>query len=425
MTFPSIPLSLAKDILSKKITVDPKGFLHLGEIKVPIDEYGRMLINYRGGANTFPYIPFYKVLEGAVPEEFFRNKIVFVGATDPGLYDLRLTPMGYIPGVEVLANTLDNILVGPFLIRTNISFNIFVVFFVCLVGSLFFLRSRNIVLSSATFLTFLVLIIILSIFLFEARNLWVDVFRPVLGLSVSFVSVVGYKFVTEQKERRKIKETFSQYVSKDVVDKILDDPESLKLGGEKRIVTVLFCDIKGFTSFLEDKDPAEAVVVLNNFFKVMSDIIFSAQGMIDKYIGDEIMAVFGAPLSLKNHAKNAVLAAIKMCEATDTLNKRWRYKGFEGFDIGIGINTGEVIVGNIGYSRFRNYTVIGDSVNIASRLQTLTKRMNTRILISQATYDFVKDIVKTRCLKEIALKGKRLPIGVYEVLGLDTARQVR
>ncbi len=234
----------------------------------------------------------------------------------------------------------------------------------------------------------------------------------------SYLGITSYKFSTEEKSKREIKNAFSKYVSPEVIEEILQDPSKLRLGGDRRELSVLFSDIRGFTTYSEKRNPEEIVSILNEYLDAMTKIIVEHKGTLDKYVGDEIMAVFGAPhfQPPEANAKSAVTCALKMLERLNVLHEKWHEDGLEPLDIGIGINTGEMIVGNMGSELRMDYTVIGDAVNLGARVEALTRQFNAHLIITEATYQHVKDIVKVKPLEAIKVKGKEIAVMVYEVL---------
>ena len=218
-----------------------------------------------------------------------------------------------------------------------------------------------------------------------------------------------------EKEKRKISELFSRYLPERVIDEMVEKME-IPLGGERREITVLFSDIRNFTSLSEKRDPADVVSDLNEFFNEMTECIFKYDGMVDKFLGDGIMAIFGAPVPVPGHAEKAVMAALEMVERAERLKKKWKTRGKRGFDIGIGIHTGVAVVGNVGSSKRMEYTAIGDTVNLAARLEPLNKEYGTRIIISETTKRQIKDFFILRDLGSVKVKGKRAEVKIYEVI---------
>ncbi|MFB0527821.1 MAG: adenylate/guanylate cyclase domain-containing protein, partial [bacterium] len=232
----------------------------------------------------------------------------------------------------------------------------------------------------------------------------------------SYLSTIVYKYATEEREKKRIKSIFQRYVSSQVVEELLTSPDKVVLGGRRREITVLFADIRNFTGMASRMAPEEVVSILNEFFTMITEVIFKYNGTLDKYIGDAVMAIYGAPIEEENHAEKALETALEMQKRMGSLEKRFLERGIEPIKIGIGITTGEAVIGNIGSLRRMEYTAIGDSVNLASRLEEVAKP--DQILISENTYQIVKDIVKAKVLEPMAIRGKAELVQVYEVLGL-------
>jgi adenylate cyclase len=246
----------------------------------------------------------------------------------------------------------------------------------------------------------------------------VNLSQPIAALSTALFGGVAYQYVVEGREKRRMKRLFGQYVSKDVFEQLVARPELAKLGGHRRQMTVLFSDIRGFTTVTERGQPEAIVGMLNEYFTRMVDIVFRHQGTLDKFVGDMVMALFGAPLDDPAHATHAVDAALDMVAEIQVLNARWAAEGrFAGLDIGIGINSGPMIAGNIGSEQIMSYTVIGDAVNLGSRLESLNKQYGTRILISDATLERLGGRYTVRPLGPVVVKGKTQPVEVFEVTG--------
>jgi adenylate cyclase len=253
--------------------------------------------------------------------------------------------------------------------------------------------------------------------MFAKANYVLEMAAPLLALSLCYGAVVLYRFMTEEREKRKIKSTMGHYINRQLLEKILADPGLLKLGGERKNLSVLFSDIRGFTTISESMKPEEVVPLLNEYLSRMVEVVFRHDGTLDKFIGDAVMAFWGAPVPDEQHPRKAVLCAIEMIEELKALQEKWRREGRPVIEIGIGINTGEMVVGNMGSNQKMEYTVIGDNVNLGSRLEGLNKEYHTRIIVSQATYEAVQDMVEARHLGSVKVKGKTKEVTIYEILG--------
>jgi adenylate cyclase len=429
--YPSLAVqaaSLATRVEATKLTLDFGRALTVGSVSVPLDPRDRMLINYAGPGGTFRHLSAVDLLTGKVPPDAVRDRIVFVGATAAGTYDLRVTPTSPImPGVEKHANVAGNILSGRFLRRPDW------VELVDLAGILVFPltlawllpRLRPAVSVGAVALVWALLFG--AVHLAFRGGLWLPVVYPTLALGLTFVGITVYRLLTEERQRLWTKRAFQQFVSPEVVEQLMDNPAALQFGGEMRNLTVLFSDIRDFTPYTERHPPQEVVQMLREYLTKMVDQVLGQQGTLDKFIGDGVMAIFGAPVPLPDHAERACRAALGMNRELEALQARWLAEGREPFRIGIGINTGDMMVGNLGSEQLFDYTVAGDGVNVGARVESLNKeyKTETSIIISEATYLAAQDVLDVRRLGEATVKGKTRPIVVYELRGIrETAQRV-
>jgi len=250
---------------------------------------------------------------------------------------------------------------------------------------------------------------------FFGRGVWTPVAVPMLALIFAFVGDLAWKYVVEGREKRKVKKLFSRYVSKDVYDQLVANPSLAALGGARRHMTVLFSDIRGFTTMSEKGTPEDVVSQLNQLFTRMVAVVFEHRGTVDKFVGDMVMALYGAPLDDEDHAEHAVQTALAMIRTLQQLNAEWARDGKPQLDIGIGINTGDMIAGNVGSEAIMSYTVIGDAVNLGARLESLNKDYGTRIIISEATRERLKGRYDIHPLGDVIVKGKSKPVAIFEV----------
>jgi len=398
--------------------------VRLGKISIPANEEGRLLINYRGPQKMYPHYSATDVIHGRVPQKDFRGKIALVGATAIGIYDIRVTPFEHVyPGLEIHANLIDSILQGQFLYRPNwitlVDILVIVVVGMILGGLLPRFKAHwGALVGGALFLS----VLALGKYLFETQGVWMNLTYPSLNLIFIYLGVTGYRYMTEEKEKKKIRGAFQYYLTASVVEEMLQNPDKLKLGGEKKDLTVLFSDIRGFTSISERMTPDGLVKFLNEYLTKMTDIVFKYDGLLDKYMGDAIMAIWGAPLDQPDHVRRACLTALDMVEELHRLQKKWSAEGMPFLNIGIGVNAGPMVVGNMGSDRRFDYTVMGDSVNLGSRLEGLNKLYGTNIIVSEMTYDRVRDEFSARELDLVRVKGKDQPVKIFELLSpLKTA----
>jgi len=404
-----------------KVMVSPYGVkgITLGNVFIPTNEKGQMLINYLGPQKTFPHYPISDILKGRIKKGTFEGKVVLVGATAIGIYDMRNTPFSPVyPGLETHATVIDNILTQGFIVKPNWSTILDIIAMIVLSLSMWIVIPRAGAMKASIFsVGMIVMYLLINTFLFWRYGYWINVVYPtVCGLAV-FVALTIYKYVTEEREKKKIRSAFSFYVAPSVVNEMLKNPEKLKLGGDKMELSVLFSDIRGFTSISEKMNPEDLVNLLNEYLTEMTNIVFKNDGTLDKYMGDAVMAIYGAPLYYEDHAVKACDSALEMLKKLEELNRKWTSEGKNRLDIGIGINTGPMMVGNMGSLQRFDYTVMGDSVNLGSRLEGANKSYGTNILISEYTYEKVKDRFVCMEVDSVRVKGKALPVKIYTILG--------
>ncbi len=393
--------------------------VRLGARQLPVDWAGRFFLNYLGPPGAFTTYSAASVLTGQLPPEALKDKIVLVGATAVGIMDLRVTPFsGVCPGVEIQATMIDNILRGNLLIPPSFA-HLPALLSVLLLGSILGLVLPR--LSAAGAFVFALLtaeaFIIVNYCLFRFWGWIVEMFYPLLEIAGVYIVVTVQRILAEERERARLKKAFQSYVAPEVVNEIIKHPDRLRLGGERRELTILFCDIRGFTTLSETLEPEELVGVLHEFLNPMSEIIVKHGGTLDKYLGDAIMALFGAPLEYSDHALRACRAALEMSATLKALGQGWQKQGRPLLRIGVGLNSGVVAVGNMGSDRLFDYTAIGDNVNLASRLEGLNKHYHTEIIISAGTARLLNGHFILRELDLVQVKGKKEPIAIFELLG--------
>lgn len=396
--------------------------LYINKTHIPTDESGQFLVNFYGPSGTFNTYSAADVLSGKVPVEALEGKIVLVGATEIGIADLRPTPFSAVyPGVEIHASVVANVLDSRFLIENNLThaMDIGLLFILPTLFVLLLIKARSTLIGFGIFMALLILYLLGDFLIFTRLNVVNSTIYPALSMGFTYVFFEGYRNLIIERRSRYLRKAFSSYVSPDVVDEILRDPDKLKLGGESKKVTLLFSDIRGFTSLSESVSPEMLVSVLNEYLSPMTQIVMEERGTLDKYIGDAVMAIFGAPLDVPDHAIRACQAALSMLNKLGEINNEWRKRNFPSISIGIGINTGEAIVGNMGANIRFDYTAIGDSVNLASRLEGLNKLYGTEIIISKSTRENLNSSETCFLMRELDLvqvKGKEEPISVFELV---------
>ncbi|WP_375760425.1 CHASE2 domain-containing protein [Corallococcus exercitus] len=378
-----------------------------------------LLINYPGDSGVFPTLSLGDVVDGRFDPAAVRGKAVLVGLTLTGNFDQRVTPFHELePGVFVHAAMLSNILRQDFLVRPAFAWRLEAAFMLAAAWLLARLVTR---VRMAWMLGAAVLLVLAYLgvdqLLFGA-GVQVATVLPVTSLLITAVGLLFLSYLTVDQEKARLRHAFQHYLDASVMEQVLAHPERLKLGGERKELTVLFSDIRGFTTLSERLPPERLVALVNEYLTPMTDVVFQHGGTLDKYIGDAIMCFWGAPVDQPDHALRSCRAALAFLDTLQALNARWRAAGQPEVDIGVGIHTGFMNVGHMGtHDRF-NYTVMGDAVNLASRLEGLNKEYGTRILISEHTHALVKDHVTARRLGAVRVKGKREPVGLYELRAL-------
>jgi adenylate cyclase len=383
---------------------------------LPEDYDGRTIwINYAGPAGsfpTYPSLPLFRMAEsGSAPsaDNPFRDKIVMIGATFRESRDIFLTPKGLMRGVEVQANIVNTLLTKSEVRPVNRLYGLLIQACLSMAAGILFIAFRPFKAALLSIAGILIFFAPLSYLAYAKGNYWVDFMLPICA--VAFASIVN-----DVLERKKIRDSFSQYVSKEVVESIYKDEASLE--GQRKIVTILFSDIRGFTALSEEIELEQLTDILNRYLTMMADTVLKNGGMINKFIGDSVMAIYGAPVWKADHAHAAVKTAHELQKGLEELNRLWKEQGIAPLRIGIGIHTGEVFAGNVGSARRKEYTIIGDAVNLASRIEGLNKELPTTILMSEETFGYVKDIFDAVDRGIMEIRGRHKPVRVYELKGL-------
>jgi adenylate cyclase len=375
-----------------------------------------MLINYPGPAESFTTLSLSDLVDGTFDPAAVRGKAVIIGVTLVGNFDQRVTPFSKIePGVYVHAAALSNILSQDFLQRPSDAQPLELLF---MLGTALLLarllpRVRFALKLGAVVLLVTVWLVVDQVLF--TRGIQVATVLPLASLITSAFGVIFLGYFSVDAEKAKLRTTFQHYLDASVMEQVLQHPEKLKLGGERKELTVLFSDIRGFTTLSERMTPEQLVSFINEYLTPMTDVVFANGGTLDKYIGDAIMCFWGAPVDQPDHALRACSAALGFLEKLDGLRSHWRAAGLPEVDIGVGISSGLMNVGHMGTQNRFNYTVMGDAVNLASRLEGLNKTYETRILISEATYAETRGHVTARRLGVVRVKGKREPTNLYEL----------
>lgn len=426
---PHLALSVAKSLLGAEEAVVDARALRLDQATIPLTSERDMVIDWHGSLERKTY-PAYSI--GAVLRSYterqkgerptldpalFKDKIVFVAATAAGTYELRATPLSPLtPGVLIHMTALDNILRNRYMQPAPSWVFVLTTLALCLgtAGSFMLLQSQ--ILKFGLIAGFAVLYYGLAVHAFTSHGLWLELAFPEGALAVTFALAATVEYLTEGRQRRQLRAVFDRYMAAEVVDEIMRDPDTIKLGGEKKELTVLFSDVAGFTTISEKLSPEELVVLLNHYLSAMTDIILKHRGNVNKYLGDGIMAIFGAPRGEPEHASLACLAALESQQALAQLRKEWKAQGYPEITARIGINSGPLVVGNMGSQKRLEYTVMGDSVNLASRLEGANKFYDTLILLGPRTHELAQNDIEAREVDLLRVKGKLEPVVVYELL---------
>lgn len=390
-----------------------------GVLSIPVDDEVSTLIPYRGERGNYQYVSAVDVLRGSEPLSSLQNKIVLVGTTAPGLMDMRATPVGEIyPGVEAHANLISGILDQSLKRHPEYATGAEVVIILLAGISLAFLLPRlapiNVFLLSLFALFGSALV---NILLWHFGNIALPLAGGLLMILLLFALNMSYGYFIESRTKRQITNLFGQYVPGELVDEMSKNPEQVSMDGESREMSVLFSDVRNFTSISEGLSPRELSLLMNEFLTPLSRVIYNHRGTIDKYMGDCIMAFWGAPLRDPQHARQAVLAGLEMIRALEDLQTRFQARGWPPIQIGVGVNTGQVSVGNMGSDVRVAYTVMGDAVNLASRLEGITKEYGVGFIVGEETRRAAPEFVY-RELDAVRVKGKDRPVVIFEPLGM-------
>lgn len=424
--------------LADTVAVTRNGW-RLGDIDIPRGPQGDMLINYVGYAarvTTYSYVSIvddaetdigdwdFDTFEDLLAEGRLEGKMVFVGSNVPEHQDMRPTVFvrtrggggaQFTPGVEIHANAVETILQQRFI--RSVSPLITILMIVVMSVGVTILTSRlKARLGGVLGIVLVILLLLVSYLCFRHFLLWLPVVAPVLATMLTYSGSTVALYLAEQQEKARIRGMFQQYVAESVVDELIANPELLALGGEERELTVLFCDVAGFTSISEGLTPTELVSLLNEYLTEMTEIVFNQGGIIDKYEGDAMMAEFGVPVPHEDHAWRGCIAALLMQRKLAEMRTTWEAEGKPELHSRIGLNTGVMLVGNLGSRHVMDYTVMGDNVNLASRLEGANKAYGTNICISEMTYEQLRGEMICRELDMIRVKGKEQPVRIFEVL---------
>lgn len=418
LSFPEIvPLYGTDSWLS---SYQPLEGLKINHLTVPVDQSVRALVPYRGGQRSFKYISAADVLNGKADVDAISGRLVLVGTTAPGLLDLRVAPVESVyPGVEVHANLIASLLDNTLPAKPDYLIGAEMVLLLLVGGTLMLaLVKLNPLPGTVVTAGLAVLVVVGDFALWKYSQLDLPLASLLLSIMLLYAISMSYGYFFESRNKKQMASLFGQYVPPELVAKMSEQPEKYSMEGQSRELTVLFSDVRSFTTISESMDPKELTRFMNEFLTTLSDVIRTQYlGTIDKYMGDCVMAFWGAPIHDPDHARNAVLAGLEMQRAMAALGPKMREKGWPEIHIGVGVNTGRMTVGDMGSQIRKAYTVMGDAVNLASRLEGITKQYGVGMIVGEQTHEAVKDGIVFRELDRVRVKGKDEPVTIYEPLG--------
>ena len=401
----------------------------VGGRRIPVDSAGRMLLLWHGGRDVYPRLPMWQMICSIYPDQcaenvehipaaYFRDRIVLIGASATASYDVHPTPFDPVaPGFLAHATAIDNLLHGEAVRESPTWFTASLVIAMAVIGGAILFLQPHLPRSLVLLVLAVLVYGVICYAAFAYRHFAMPAVAPALALFLSFASSTGARYITTGRQLRQTRGTLERYVAPQLVEYVMANLDDLKLNGDKRELTILVSDVRNFTSMTEKSDPLQIIALLNDYLSAMTEIIFRHNGIVDKFIGDGILAYWGAFTPQANHADEAALAALEMLIRVEELNQQWVFEGKDPIAIGIGIHTGSAIFGNIGKGKKMDFTVIGDAVNLASRLEGLNKEFRTSIIVSDFTRERISLPMQTRFLGSTKVKGKTVETAVYELQG--------
>lgn len=417
--FPKVEPGYAADALMHK-GYSGLEWLQVGDTRIPVDDTVSTLVPFRGEMYSFPYVPLADVLADRVKPETLKGKVALVGATAPGLLDLRATPVGHpYAGVEIHANLISGMLDGdikqkpPYVLGAEV-----VVLAVAGIALALLVPMLSALWATVASLAAFVLVAGMNLALWAYSDLALPLASSLLMIIAIYTIDMAYGYFVESRSKRQFTDLFGQYVPPELVDQMALDPEKYDMQGREEFLSVLFSDIRGFTNISESMNARDLSAYINDYLTAMSLVIRNRRGTLDKYIGDAIMAFWGAPVEDHEHARNAVVTALEMQKRARNLSQEFTAKGWRPVRIGIGVNSGMMRVGDMGSRLRRAYTVMGDPVNLGSRLEGVTKRYGVGILVGETTRKLIRDIV-FREVDRVRVKGKDEAVAIFEPIGLE------
>jgi len=400
----------------------------------PRDRDGRLLLKWHGNATSdpdlspglFPYrrIPLRELAK--VPREYFKDKLVLVGASAPGIQDVHPTPFAEVtPGFLAHATAIDNLLHGAGIHPVPRWSLYLAVLLMAALGTLLLVRVEAGWVDNVAALVVVAAYIGLAYLVFARWSAWLPLVAPVSAFALAYLSTGAVRYATTGRELRRTRGTLDRYISPQLVSYVLEHLDSINLAGEKRELTIFFSDVRNFTTLTEKSDPTELIALLNEYLEAMTEIVFAHDGIVDKFIGDGILAYWGAFTPGRNHAELAARASLAMMARLEELNRKWAAEGRQQLAIGVGLNTGEVVFGNVGSGKKIEFTVIGDPVNLAARLESLNKEYQTSIIISEHTLARLDGLARVRPLGGVKVKGKTVETQIFELEAMQPEGAVR
>jgi adenylate cyclase len=428
--YPSLALQIARLAEGKRqedLGLYGGSNIRFGERFIPTDLSNRVLINYYGAEGSFPYISAADLMSGRVKAGVLTGKIALIGTSALATYDQKVSPFSAdLPGVEKNATVVENILSNRFMSKSPGVVELAVILSTALLLTLLLPRlsaRSGVIVGFSLMGCYLVAAEITCL-----SGVWLSLVYPLANMTVILTAQTVNKLLFEEKQSRQIRAMFSSYVTERLVNEMIRNPEMAQLGGQKREITVLFSDVVGFTTYSENHQPEEVVAILNEYLGVMTDVVLKWEGILDKFIGDAIVVFWGAPMKQDDHAERAVRCALEMQERLDQLRRKWEAEGRAPLSSGIGLNSGEAIVGNIGAEgKKMDYTVIGDHVNLGARVEGLTRRYEARILMTEYTLALVRPAIDSGAFRGVSItgqervivKGKDTPVGIFSLTPLN------
>ncbi|WP_294963177.1 adenylate/guanylate cyclase domain-containing protein [Sulfurimonas sp.] len=422
--YPSLAMQGLRLKFNKDINRVDASHVEINKHLVGLNEKGFIRLNFYN-PKLYNIVSFLDITIGKVKPQYFKDKIVILGITEVGAGDVVSTPIGSIPGPLLHYTFISNLLENHLIQEPKHITSFLIVFMVLLPFILVILFKKILHRVVINILVYLLVYAYIR-YLFVTEMIYIDLFYPLIALVLSLVSIEAIAFTIQEKSGKFMRGAFSSYLSADLLDKLIQNPDALSLGGESKELSILFSDIRGFTTISESMDPVSLITLLNRYFTPMTNAVLDNGGMLDKYIGDAVMAFFNAPVDIKNHADASCKSALEMIQKLDELNEAFIIENINPIRIGIGINTANVVVGNMGSDTRFNYTVIGDGVNLASRVEGLTKNYGVDILITEFTVSKISSEFIYREIEPVQVKGKDEAVLLYELMqDNDKSREIK